>query len=425
MIPTINGSDGDIIFGTGSRSDDVPLLLQVDERPAITVTDVFPTCDPTWGVQSPRGNFRIRVPSVTEQQSITASLYRADLRLDRKNLVLRPVGHANGMSAGEMLQLHKFPLVALDGILMRGGVLEITGLALPPNGEPDRVSVRVDDEDAGFEFRYPLPSAGARQTYWYWPNADYATFKVVVHQGTKKQSASPFYKIEFSFEGPDSELRSEKNTFYIPKAMSTYEMFPGLERLQRVSGAESMDGVCIRGYSDCMRVVKLARKYGPHRAKMRVLDWGCGHGRVIRHLSPMMQQVEAFGIDIDPDNISWAKQNLPAIDFRIGPLLPPTDYPDGSFDLVYGISVMTHLTRAVQIAWLREIERILEPGGLALLTFAGDTSVAFNSQYLTLEWLADYRLRGLGADLPSKGSGGRHRRSHLLQKCRYRSEGGH
>jgi SAM-dependent methyltransferase len=139
----------------------------------------------------------------------------------------------------------------------------------------------------------------------------------------------------------------------------------------------------------------------------------------------MMQQVEAFGIDIDPDNISWAKQNLPAIDFRIGPLLPPTDYPDGSFDLVYGISVMTHLTRAVQIAWLREIERILEPGGLALLTFAGDTSVAFNSQYLTLEWLADYRLRGLGADLPSKGSGGRHRRSHLLQKCRYRSEGGH
>src|SRR6185295_9883288 len=95
-------------------------------------------------------------------------------------------------------------------------------------------------------------------------------------------------------------------------------------------------------------------------------------------------------------------QNLPGIDFEVGPLFPPTIFPDGAFDLVYGVSVMTHLTRDVQIMWLREIKRILAPDGLALLTFAGDTSVAFASRYLDPKWVEDYRRQGFGADLPSR-----------------------
>ena len=104
--------------------------------------------------------------------------------------------------------------------------------------------------------------------------------------------------------------------------------------------------------------------------------------------------------DIDPDNIAWAKDHLKSLDMRVGPLMPPSPYPDESFDLVYGISVMTHLTRHVQEAWLAEIARILKPGGVALLTFSGDTAVAFQSYSLSPEWLATYIETGAGPDLP-------------------------
>src|SRR5690606_11385803 len=48
------------------------------------------------------------------------------------------------------------------------------------------------------------------------------------------------------------------------------------------------------------------------------------------------------------------------------------DEPDASVDLLYGISVMTHLTELNQQLWLEEISRILKPGGCALLTTHGE-----------------------------------------------------
>jgi hypothetical protein len=60
---------------------------------------------------------------------------------------------------------------------------------------------------------------------------------------------------------------------------------------------------------------------------------------------------------------------------------------------------MTHLTRTVQEAWIDEIKRVLCPGGLALLTFAGDSSVAFASRFLDRKWLDEYLAKGTGPDL--------------------------
>src|SRR5258708_7051462 len=51
---------------------------------------------------------------------------------------------------------------------------------------------------------------------------------------------------------------------------------------------------------------------------------------------------------------------------------PPLDVADGSVDLIYGQSVLTHLTRATTLAWLAEVRRVMRPGGLAMLTFMDD-----------------------------------------------------
>jgi SAM-dependent methyltransferase len=107
------------------------------------------------------------------------------------------------------------------------------------------------------------------------------------------------------------------------------------------------------------------------RSTRRLLDWGCGCGRVTAHFLLEPERPEVFGCDIDGAAIAWCQENLPAGIFsRINPM-PPTPFPDGTFDVVIGYSVFTHLERETQRAWLNEIHRVLVPGGLLLATTQG------------------------------------------------------
>jgi SAM-dependent methyltransferase len=118
--------------------------------------------------------------------------------------------------------------------------------------------------------------------------------------------------------------------------------------------------------------------FGQELARIgRVLDWGCGSGRVTRYLAGDARRHSNLdgihGADIDGDNASWCGKNL-GIDARKIPLCPPTDFPDNFFDLVFGISVFTHLNEDVQFKWLAELRRIIRPGGMLLTTIHGMTA---------------------------------------------------
>ena len=90
-------------------------------------------------------------------------------------------------------------------------------------------------------------------------------------------------------------------------------------------------------------ILTSASKYKPICEIDRILDWGCGCGRVIAQLIKLIPPQQLFGCDIDAEAIAWNRDNLHGPGFtRINPY-PPTPYPDSYFDLIYGISVMTHL----------------------------------------------------------------------------------
>ena len=109
----------------------------------------------------------------------------------------------------------------------------------------------------------------------------------------------------------------------------------------------------------------------------RILDWGCGAGRVTRYvLSDTGCAVT--GADIDPDNIAWCRQAYPGARFEQVPLRPPTPFDDGAFDLALGLSVMTHLREDDQWLWLAELQRVVRPGGLAFVSVRGPTQSAYN-----------------------------------------------
>jgi len=102
-----------------------------------------------------------------------------------------------------------------------------------------------------------------------------------------------------------------------------------------------------------------------------VLDFGCGCGRVIRHLH-LYEAVRLHGTDCNQAAIAWCDENLNFAEFGTNPLEPPTRYRQHSFDLIYAFSVFTHLTESLQAAWMQEMRRILKPQGLLIITVHGD-----------------------------------------------------
>ena len=104
-----------------------------------------------------------------------------------------------------------------------------------------------------------------------------------------------------------------------------------------------------------------------------VLDFGCGCGRVTRWWSDFHGEVA--GSDVSAPAVAWCRQNLPFARFEENALAPPLVFEDESFDLVYALSVFTHLTGDLQVAWRDELRRVLRPRGLLLVTTHGRSYV--------------------------------------------------
>ncbi len=102
----------------------------------------------------------------------------------------------------------------------------------------------------------------------------------------------------------------------------------------------------------------------------KVLDFGSGCGRVLRHWHAS-KSVKVYGTDYNASLIEWCRDNLSFANFGVNQLNPPLDYPDDEFELVYAFSVFTHLTEELQAAWMKELKRIIKPGGYLLLTTHG------------------------------------------------------
>jgi SAM-dependent methyltransferase len=109
------------------------------------------------------------------------------------------------------------------------------------------------------------------------------------------------------------------------------------------------------------------------RGAWKALEIGCGPGRLMRPMSRHF--VEIHGVDVSDEMIALAREKLRDI-----PNAHPhaTDgaslerFTEDSFDFVYSYAVFQHIpSRDVVFQYLREIRRVLKPGGLARLQFNG------------------------------------------------------
>ncbi len=110
---------------------------------------------------------------------------------------------------------------------------------------------------------------------------------------------------------------------------------------------------------------------------LRILEWGCGPGRVIRHLPSLLPDSEIYGSDYNDESVEWCKTAIPNVKFTHNQLRPPLPFEDNLFDVVYAISVITHLSEQGNIDWITELSRILKPDGILVLWSNGDSIADF------------------------------------------------
>jgi SAM-dependent methyltransferase len=103
----------------------------------------------------------------------------------------------------------------------------------------------------------------------------------------------------------------------------------------------------------------------------RILDFGCGPGRTLQHFVEEAESAEFWGADIDALSIEFVEAELcPPMHAVRCEEEPPLDLGYRSFELIWAISVFTHLADT-SLQWLRELHQLLKPGGLLIATYMG------------------------------------------------------
>jgi SAM-dependent methyltransferase len=142
---------------------------------------------------------------------------------------------------------------------------------------------------------------------------------------------------------------------------------PPLELTGRVGRASAFDEVGRRTKAEILARLPEGWLF----AGKRGLDFGCGAGRTLRHFLAEARVAEIYGCDIDEPSIAWLAGNLsPPLHVLRNDEAPPLPLDDDSFDLVWAISVFTHLADLCA-DWLVELHRILGAEGLLITTIAG------------------------------------------------------
>ncbi len=127
----------------------------------------------------------------------------------------------------------------------------------------------------------------------------------------------------------------------------------------------------------------------------RILDAGCGPGRVGSALAEAGHQV--VGIDVDPFLIAAAEQDQPGPRGLVGDLaeldLPGRGIADGFDAIVCAGNVLPFLAPSTRVTVLDRFRAHLRPGGRAAVGFGAGRDYTFD------EFLADVERAGLTADV--------------------------
>lgn len=207
-----------------------------------------------------------------------------------------------------------------------------------------------------------------------------------VFSESQSWSLAPALANESGSMGFHNSLRRLSIPISVLSAEHRLAPIPGAENIHRVSGLTS-DAVqyMVGGHTTFLQLNALTTRYfGKAISEFPVVvDWGVGCARVMRNFFETPASVgvrrnrdqHIIGLDIDQTNIDWCRENMQGLGRYEMLDLDGFRLETASVDLLYGISVLTHLSEFHQHLWLAEVARVLKPGGCAILTTHGEFAI--------------------------------------------------
>lgn len=196
----------------------------------------------------------------------------------------------------------------------------------------------------------------------HWRNAHHAGFEC-------RFDLVELNELEFILHRNGEPCDKLKSYFFLKENQSV----PSSENIKRVTGSTLKGTYLLEGFSTYKKISHILSQGIGFKLDRdsRILDWGCGCGRLSRFLCK--EYKELWGSDIDHTALDWCRNNLGIKTIKLSPQ-PESRHPSNFFDLIIGISVMTHLTEDNQLKWLNEMVSSLKIGGLLILSFHGISS---------------------------------------------------
>ena len=103
----------------------------------------------------------------------------------------------------------------------------------------------------------------------------------------------------------------------------------------------------------------------------RLLDFGCGHGRMTRHMKTVFSLSHLVAADVLETGVEFCAREFGASPFSISKDNPISNC-DSTFDLIIAVSVFTHLPRQLFESSMAGLSKILDKEGLLLFTANGE-----------------------------------------------------
>ena len=242
----------------------------------------------------------------------------------------------------------------------------LEGWIFSPEQELSALQLYVNDEGVAYVPLWDRPDVAA--VYPRFPHAVRSGYHLMLPSGLLRGNrVNQVTVVGFH----DGEARVRKKTLVFDDDLAPAVPIPPPELIKRTQGDE--DGVLYRklGYLFYREMLDLLAKYRDPQSIRRVLDWGCGSGRVAANFLADAQKYEVHACDPHPESIAWCQAHLPAGRFRVSPGQPPLPYADTSFDLVLALGVVYLFSHDELLAWLAELKRILAKRGILILTIQG------------------------------------------------------
>ena len=168
------------------------------------------------------------------------------------------------------------------------------------------------------------------------------------------------------------------------------------ESMQRAwVGSSGLDALREAGRFTARALRLLGERGVPAEDIGRVLDFGCGWGRIYRLFLRNCRPGDLVGIDIDDGCIGVCSNAMPYGTFEPCDPMPPVGFDDASFDVVTAYSVFSHLAEEPLRAWLREFARVLRPDGVIFFTTLKEAHIE--------SWKARRKEAAHGAALAAAG----------------------